>query len=484
MAGSNMGQVRPGAGPGGSGRHMDPIVAAATAAGMAARNGKKPACPSPCTDRIILHVDVNSAFLSWEAAYRLQHGDLVDLRTIPSVIGGDESARKGIVLACSLPARRFGIHTGETLWQARRKCPSLVVAPPAQPLYLACSQALEALLAQYTDRLEPYSIDECFLDLTETTCLRARHPEGVALEIRDRVRQELGFTVNIGVSVNKLLAKTASEFEKPHRVHTLFPEEMPHKFWTLPVRDLFLAGPRVVPRLYRLNIFSVGHLAQTDPELLERHLGSLGPLLWQFANGYDNTPVTTEPIAPKAIGNSASTPYNVDSLQEALLFLHAVTETAAARLRAANLRTQVITVGYRTAALAYVSHQGRLSLPTDHTASLLAQADRLFKERWDGVPLRHVGVSLSDLRDDPYEQGTLFMDAPTPQARALDSCMDSLRIRHRPDIVMRGGFVASGIPPLAGGPQGASPVQGGTSANGILYGPWPQPEPRQGRDGS
>lgn len=482
MAGSNMGQVRPGAGPGGSGRHMDPLLAAATTAGMATPAGIRAMRPHPCPDRIILHVDVNSAFLSWEAAYRLQHGEPVDLRNIPSVIGGDEATRKGIVLACSLPAKRFGIHTGETLWQARRKCPSLVVAPPAQPLYLACSQALIALLGQYADKLEPYSIDECFLDITSSSRLRTRTPEGVAIGIRDHVRQELGFTVNIGVSVNKLLAKTASEFEKPHRVHTLFPDEIPHKFWTLPVRDLFLVGPRVAPRLYRLNIFSVGHLAQADPNLLERHLGSLGPLLWQFANGYDTTPVVTETAAPKAIGNSASTPYNVDSLREALLFLHAVTETAAARLRAAGLRAQVVTVGYRTAALGYVSHQGRLSMPTDHTATLIAQADRLFKERWDGTPLRHVGISLSDLRDDPYEQGTLFPDAPSIQDRALDSCIDSLRTRHGPEILMRGGFVAAGIPPLAGGPQGSAPVRGSAAPAGILYGPWPPPSSRQGRD--
>ena len=494
MAGSNMGQVRPGAGPGGNSRHMDARFATAL--------------PQSHPRHVILHVDVNSAFLSWEAVYRLQHGERTDLRCIPSVIGGDESLRKGIVLACSLPAKRYGIHSGETLWQARRKCPNLVVAPPAQPLYLACSQALADLLATYTPCVERYSIDECFLDLTGTDCLKERSPEAVAIEIRDRVCQELGFTVNIGISVNKLLAKTASEFEKPNRVHTLFPQEIPQKLWTLPVRDLFLVGPRVAPRLYRLNIFSIGHLAQADPQLLERHLGSLGPLLWQFANGHDPAPVSSESSMPKAIGNSVSTPYNVDTEREALLFLHAVTETAASRLREAGLQARIVTIGYRTVTLSYVSHQRRLSLPTDHTATLYNQADILFRERWDGTPLRHVAISLSALSNASYEQTTLFEDLPTPQARALDTCIDTLRQQYGSKALFRAGFIASGIPPMAGGPQGMpdtqiSPdLQSPTDTQdppdtqgpletqrvpkraGIVYGPWAGMTQEQGRDGT
>lgn len=504
MAGSNMGQVRPGAGPGGSGRHMDPDFAAYQAMPAQGSRGKIP----PIQDnRVVLHVDVNAAFLSWEATYRRQHGEGVDLRDIPSVIAGDESLRKGIVLACSLPAKRYGVHTGETLWQARRKCPSLLVAPPAQPLYQACSEALTDLLCGYTDKVARYSIDECFLDLTDAACLMDRNPEAVAIEIRDRVRQELGFTVNIGVSVNKLLAKTASELEKPNRVHTLYPAEIPQKFWTLPVRELFLVGPRVAPRLYRLNIFSIGHLAQADPELLERHLGSLGPLLWQFANGHDNTPVLAESTPPKAIGNSASTPYNVDTEREALLYLHAVAETAACRLRAAGMRAQVVTVGYRTANLAYATRQGRLSFPTDHTATLISQADRLFRSRWDGTPVRHVGISFSELSAAACEQLSLFPDTPVPKGRQLDQCVDTLRQQYGTQAAVRAEFIASGIPPMAGGPQGDSsgiPPMTGTlhpaasthttgqadkpahspskAKPGLLYGPWAGVDARQGRD--
>ncbi len=491
MAGSNMGQVHPGAGPGGSGRHADPEF-------VARRFGLSGHMSGLRDHRSILHVDVNAAFLSWEAAFRCQHGDPVDLRNIPSVIAGDETLRKGIVLACSPPAKKYGVHTGEALWQARKKCPTLVVAPPAQPLYQACSQALADLLSLYSNRVERYSIDECFVDLTDAPCLGERSPEAVAIDIRDRVHRELGFTVNIGVSVNKLLAKTASEFEKPNRVHTLYPDEIPRKFWSLPVRELFLAGPRVVPRLYRLNIFSIGHLAQAEPALLERHLGALGPLLWQFANGFDHAPVQPEPAAPKAIGNATSTPYNVDAPREALLFLHAVGETAATRLRAAGLRAQVVTVGFRTASLAYITRQGRLGQPTDHTATLLARADQLFLSRWDGTPLRHFGISLSELSGTGCEQMSLFGETPAPQARRLDQCLDSLRHQYGNQSVMRGGFVASGIPPMAGGPQGNAgtgmtsqePPQGNGSAcdgamhpgGGILRGPWPERNVTKARD--
>jgi DNA polymerase-4 len=278
----------------------------------------------------------------------------------------------------------------------------------------------------------------------------------------------------------------------------MYPDEIPRKFWSLPVRELFLAGPRVVPRLYRLNIFSIGHLAQAEPALLERHLGALGPLLWQFANGFDHAPVQPEPAAPKAIGNATSTPYNVDAPREALLFLHAVGETAATRLRAAGLHAQVVTVGFRTASLAYITRQGRLGQPTDHTATLLARADQLFLSRWDGTPLRHFGISFSELSGNTCEQMSLFGETPAPQARRLDQCVDSLRHQYGNQSVMRGGFVASGIPPMAGGPQGNAgtaadehlpppgnavlPNDGAPHGNAVLRGPWPKRHVTQGRD--
>jgi DNA polymerase-4 len=409
------------------------------------------------SERTILHIDVNAAFLSWEAVFRLQHGDKADLRLIPSVVGGDETTRHGIVLAKSLPAKQYGIQTGQPLWQARQLCPLLVTVPPDPTLYVECSNALMALLTAYSPSIERYSIDECFLELTGSPRLQTRTPKEIADEIREKVRRELGFTVNIGVSSNKLLAKMASELEKPDRTHTLYPYEVPEKMWTLPVRELFMVGPRSAPRLYRLNIFSIGHLAQTDPALLQRHFKRFGRLMWQFANGLDNTPVCTETAAAKAIGNSATTPCNVDTEREALLFLLSLTETAAMRLRQADLLARVVSVAIRRTDLAFASHQRRLRVPTDHTGTLFSTVRGLFQELWTGDPLRHFGVAFSDLADDQFIQSSLFDEGGNPQQRALDESIDALRAQYGKESLIRGSFIASGIPPMAGGLQEGYP---------------------------
>ncbi len=482
MAGINMGQVRPSAAPGGSRRTASILPQAAfpsmprsgaggstgggtgggTGEGMGEGMGegaaRRTAAPqNTARARVIFHLDVNSAFLSWEAVYRLQHGDRTDLREIPSVVGGDETTRHGIVLAKSRPAGRFGIQTGMVLWQARQKCPSLIVVPPDYALYQECSNTLMDLLTRYSARIERYSIDECFLELTDAPCLSDRSPAAVADEIREAVRNNLGYTVNIGVSENKLLAKMASELEKPDRTHTLYPYEIPGKMWTLPVRELFMVGPRSAPRLYRLNIFSIGHLAQTDPALLQRHFKRLGPLLWQFANGIDETPVSTEGVVPKAIGNSTTTPYDVDTEREAQLFLLSLTETAAARLRQAGLLARVVAVDIRRTDLSFVSHQRRLPVPTDSTGLLYGEVRSLFLSLWAGESLRHFGVSFSDLTDDGFLQESLFDAGGSPQQKALDEQVDLLRSEYGNQALIRGGFIASGIPPMAGGPTDRRP---------------------------
>ncbi|MCG8337484.1 MAG: DNA polymerase IV, partial [Proteobacteria bacterium] len=217
------------------------------------------------TDRIIFHIDVNSAYLSWEAVYRLQHGDMQDLRKIPSVVGGDSAKRHGIVLAKSIPAKKYGIHTGNGLWEAKNKCGNLVIAPTNYGLYMECSNAMVEILKQYSPIVERYSIDECFLDVTHSERY-AKDPVKTAHTIKNRIKKELGFTVNIGISCNKLLAKVASEFKKPDEVHTLFPGEMEEKFWPLPVRELFMVGFRTAPKLRRLNIVTIGDLAHANPE--------------------------------------------------------------------------------------------------------------------------------------------------------------------------------------------------------------------------
>ena len=251
--------------------------------------------------RVIFHVDVNSAFLSWEACYRLHHlGGKQDLREIVSAVGGDQEKRHGIILAKSISVKKYHIQTGETVVSAKQKCPELVLVPPNYDLYNRSSKALIRMLGDYTDRIEQYSIDEAFLDMTGC----CSDPEEKAHEMRKRIRNELGFTVNIGISENKLLAKMASDFAKPDRVHTLWRHEIPKKMWPLPVGDLFYVGHPSLKKLSNLGIRTIGELAAMDPALLRGHMKSHVQLIWQYANGLDDSPVIDIHPAAKGYGNS------------------------------------------------------------------------------------------------------------------------------------------------------------------------------------
>mgnify|MGYP002799991601 FL=1 len=250
-------------------------------------------------NRVIFHVDVNAAYLSWEAVYRLRHlGVKEDLRKQAAGVGGDTALRHGIILAKSVPAKRYGIRTGESILEAKRKCPSLILVPPHYRLYEKASKAFMEILKEFSPAVEQYSIDEAFMDMTGTHVLW-HSPEAAAETVRKRIRDELGFTVNIGISSNKVLAKMASDFEKPDKVHTLFPAEIGTKLWPLPVSELFFVGSRTKRKLDSLGIYTIGELARTDPEILKSHLKKQGEILWAFANGIDTSPVEPEPEANK-----------------------------------------------------------------------------------------------------------------------------------------------------------------------------------------
>lgn len=406
-------------------------------------------------ERTILHVDVNSAYLSWEAVYRLQHGSQVDLRTIPSVVGGDEKSRHGIVLARSIPAKKFDIQTGEVLWSARSKCPDLVVLSPSYPLYMSCSNALVKLLKEYSPAVERYSVDECFVDLTD--CCGERNGVDIAWEIKERFRNELGYTVNIGVSTNKLLAKMASELQKPDKLHTMYTHEIPKKLWPLPVRELFLSGPRTIPKLYKLNIFTIGQLAHASVDLLQQHFKSHGPVIWKYANGFDDSPVVPGERVMKGVGNSTTAPYDVDNEKEALLYLLSLTETVTMRLRDKGMMARVVAVSLRNAKLSFYSHQRRLASATNNTELLFKEVERLFLEAWRGEPLRHMGVHLSELTENKFCQISLFDEVPPLGQETLDKSIDLIRSAYGTNAIVRGAFLHSGIPPLCGGVHDAFP---------------------------
>ena len=388
--------------------------------------------------RLIFHVDVNSAFLSWEAARRAAAGE-PDLRLIPSAIGGDRDKRTGIILAKSIPAKKFGVTTGEPVGMALRKCPQLVLAPPDFRLYAKNSRAFIAICRRYAPVVEQVSIDECFLDMTGTRLL---YPDPVAAAhlIKDTIRSELGFTVNVGVAPNKLLAKMASDFEKPDKVHTLFADEIPQKLWPLPVGELFSVGRSTAEKLTAARIRTIGDLAQAEPVYIQKLAGvKMGSLIHDYANGIDDAPVLAEPEAVKGYGNSVTLEQDVTTQRQANRILLALCDSVASRMRADGRRCACVTVTIRGNDFRNKSHQRRLPEPSDVTAELFALSKTLFAELWDGTtPLRLLGVTLNDLSGGESVQLSLFQDEQKDRARRLDQTVDQLRGRFGMTAISRG----------------------------------------------
>lgn len=402
-------------------------------------------------NRVIFHIDVNSAYLSWTAADRLQHGETLDIREIPSAVGGDPVSRHGIILAKSIPAKKFKIQTGETLHAALQKCPDLFIVSPQYDLYMMCSNAMVSLLREYTPDIQRFSVDECFLDFTD---MRNLYPDYLKLanEIKDRIKKELGFTVSIGISNNKLLAKVASDIKKPDAVITLFPHEMKDKMWPLPVEDLFMVGRSTLPKLHNLNIFTIGDLANYDLRLLKGRLKSHGVMIWNYANGIENSEVRkSNHINMKGMGNSTTIPFDVDNREEAHKVILSLCETVGMRLRDSQNCCSLVTVHFRTNEFYNCGRQRKIYYYTDSTKKISETAYELFDELWNGEPLRHIGVRVSELCTNDFCQVTLFEEKDNAKNSALDKVVDSIRMRFGSKAIIRGTFLNSGIKPLMGG---------------------------------
>ena len=405
--------------------------------------------------RIIFHVDANSAFLSWTAAYRIKVlGESLDLREVPSVVAGDKASRHSIILAKSTPAKKYGIQTGEPLFQAMEKCPDLVVVPPDYSLYVEASRHFVQMLRQFSPGVEQYSIDEAWVDMTGTERLFGP-PRLAAEKMRQRIWEELGFTVNIGISTNKLLAKMAGDFEKPNKVHTLFPEEMAQKLWPLPVRDLFLVGPATERKLKLLGIYTIGDLAQADVGALRRRLGKHGETIWHFANGRDAGAVLPEPTENKGYGNSVTTANDVATYDHAHQVLLSLCETVAMRMRKDGKCGGCVSVSLRTTSFQQFSHQSVLPGATNITQEIFRQACKIFDEAWDGVtPLRQLGVQVTRLSREPYQQYDLFSGVSAVQYEKklrLDETVDALRDKFGEEIIHRAAFAENPQEHMAGG---------------------------------
>lgn len=400
---------------------------------------------------VIYHVDVNSAFLSWEAAHRLEEEPTgLDLRTIPSVIGGSEEQRHGIVLAKSTPAKAYHIHTGEPLINARKKCPDLYIAPPNYGLYVNCSHRLMELLREYAPVVEQYSIDEAFCDMTGTRRLYGS-PIAFAGYLKDKIYSELGFTVNIGVSCNRLLAKMASDFKKPNLVHTLFPEEIPDKMWPLPVEDLFFVGRSTSKRLHDLGIHTIGDIAQCDVNTLRYHFKKHGETIWNYANGYDVELVTDHKTANKSYGNSITISYDVTDTETAKIFLLSLCETIGARIRTDQAYISVVSVSVLDYNFHHQSRQTSLPTPTNVTEVIYETACQLFQQIWNREPIRQLGVSTSHVTNEECQQYDLFSSEKNEKLSKLNSAIDNIRSRYGEDSIVRARFINTEQSHMSGG---------------------------------
>lgn len=390
-------------------------------------------------ERIIFHIDVNSAFLSWEAAKRVKNGE-EDIRLIPSAIGGDREKRTGVILAKSIPAKKFGVKTGEPVGMALRKCPNLYLAKPDFKLYVKSSKAFMDICREYTPVVEKYSIDECFLDMTGMGRLFP-DPVKTANIIKDRIKNELGFTVNVGIGPCKILAKMASDFEKPDRVHTLFADEIAKKMWPLPVGELFSIGRSTAEKLEGAGIKTIGDLARLDLKSVQSLIGEKnGKQIYDYANGIDPSPVLEEPEEAKGYSISTTLEEDVITAESAFKILLALADSVSARMRADGKKAFCIGVTIRGNDFKNHSHQQTLEDPTDITAEIYSESKKLFLELWDKkTPLRLLGISLTQITDEENSQLSLFSSESESREkeRRLDKAMDAIRSKFCSSTVVR-----------------------------------------------
>lgn len=391
-------------------------------------------------DKVVFHIDVNSAFLSWEAARRVANGE-PDLRDIPSCIGGDPKTRTGIVVAKSIPAKKYGVTTGEPMAIALRKCPDLVSVPADFNLYVKCSRAFKAICKEYTPAMESFSIDEVFLDMSGMGKI---YPDLIATanEIKNRIRDELGFTVNVGIANTKVCAKMASDFEKPDKVHTLYQNEIEEKMWPLPVGELFLCGKSSASKLSQAGIKTIGDLAKAKPEFVRMLLGEkAGIMLQNYARGIDDSEVVEEREDAKGYSAETTVEDNLDTLEAINRLLLAQVDVVAARMRAEGAKCRCIGVTFRNLEFKNKSHQRKLEDATDVTDIIYDVAKQLVVESWTGEPLRLFGVSLSDVTKDDYEQINLFGDDKKEKLKKLDTALDNIRGKFGDSSIQRASTV-------------------------------------------
>lgn len=388
-------------------------------------------------ERLIFHIDVNNAFLSWTAVDLLKKGYPVDIRTIPSVIGGNEEERRGIVTAKSPVAKKMGVVTAEPLYMARRKCPGLKVFPGDYELYHKESNQLYEYFCLFTDKIERYSIDECFLDMTGTELLYP-DPIKLAYKMKDEIYQRFGYTVNIGIGNNKLCAKMASDFEKPNKVHTLFQYEIEKKMWPLSVADLFMVGKSSSKTLMELGISTIGNLAKTDINLLRRRFKSQGDMMYEYANGIDFSEVNpnNHNSQSKSISVTETLPSDTDSTYLLKQILMKQAEKVGRQARKEVIYAQTIAVIFKTNNFVSYSHQMKLRNPTNTTSEIYQYAVEILNKGWRGEPLRLIGIRLCDFTQDNLHQLSLFEQEKDLSHDKIQDILDNISEKYGDGVII------------------------------------------------
>ncbi len=388
--------------------------------------------------RIIFHADVNSAFLSWEAVKRIKNGE-EDIRLEAAAVCGDTEKRRGVILAKSQTAKSCGVKTGEPVAMALRKCPSLKLYKPDFKLYKENSKRFVEILKRFSPKVEQFSIDECFLDMTGIV---TRDEAVLSAEaIKRTIFDELDFTVNIGVGDSKLLAKMASDFEKPNKVHTLFPDEIEAKLWPLPVRRLLFVGSKTEEKLNSINIFTIGDLARANFDILSQAIGKkASETLKDYANGIDSSEVKTQHEKPKSISHSTTLERDISSLEDCYPVLLSLSDLVGLRLRQSNGKAQVVFITARRSDFKDFSRQAHLLNNTDNTNAIYEQAKKLLKDVFNSAkPVRLLGVGVTRLCFDGTEQISLFEDTLSQKQRRAEEAVDGIRRRFGKDKIVRAG---------------------------------------------
>lgn len=386
-------------------------------------------------ERIIFHIDVNNAFLSWTAVKLLAEGYKTDIRKIPSIIGGDESSRHGIVLAKSPIAKKYGIKTAETIYSARKKCQNLKVFSPDMEYYKKMSKKMIDYISNYSPDLEQFSIDECFLDLTGTTYLYD-NILSLAYKIKDEINEKFGFTVNIGIGNNKLCAKMASDFEKPNKVHTLYKNEIESKMWPLPIEDLFMVGKKTAIKLKKMGFYTIGDVAKSDCKRLIREFKSFGNTIYEMANGIDNSIVDSTISQNKSISTSLTLSKDTDDISVLKKVLLKQVDEIGRALRKKNLYATVVAVTFKTSDFVNFSKQCSFDLPINSNNSIYEKAINLLYKSWNFEKIRNIGIRISGFTDKRVAQTSLFESENDDIANEkIQSVLDSIKDKYGSDII-------------------------------------------------